>query len=169
MCCWPARWRCGAAAGVEDPGQARWIRRARRARAPRSCRFSQPEAWRARAEAPAQGQLASARACGSSTASRAGADRACRCSSAAWCSPFRSMSRRTSMSRRCVRACARPPLQHGTPTLMKMGSCVTGAEADDSWLTGHLRHMAQREREFTAWHAEHGAVALRVSFTRRVS
>ena len=41
--------------------------------------------------------------------------------------------------------------------------------ADDSWLTGHLRHMAQREREFTAWHAEHGAVALRVSFTRRVS
>ena len=52
---------------------------------------------------------------------------------------------------------------------MKMGSCVTGAEADDSWLTGHLRHMAQREREFTAWHAEHGAVALRVSFTRRVS
>ena len=46
---------------------------------------------------------------------------------------------------------------------------LTGAEADDSWLTGHLRHMAQREREFTAWHAEHGAVALRVSFTRRVS
>ena len=51
--------------------------------------ISQPEAWRARAEAPAQGHLASARACGSSTASRAGADRACRCSSAAWCSPFR--------------------------------------------------------------------------------
>ena len=46
---------------------------------------------------------------------------------------------------------------------------LTGAEADDSWLTGHLRHMAQREREFTAWHAEHGAVALRFSFTRRVS
>ena len=39
----------------------------------------------------------------------------------------------------------------------------------DRSLTGHLRHMAQREREFTAWHAEHGAVALRVSFTRRVS
>ena len=33
---------------------------------------------------------------------------------------------------------------------------LTGAEADDSWLTGHLRHMAQREREFTAWHAVHG-------------
>ena len=34
---------------------------------------------------------------------------------------------------------------------------LTGAEADDSWLTGHLRHMAQREREFTAWHAEREA------------
>ena len=26
----------------------------------------------------------------------------------------------------------------------------------ESWLTGHLRERAQREREFAAWHAEHG-------------